>query len=96
MDINLAPSRNIGIQKNRDNYEGGPEEYFRRSNFNTSLDHLLMQLKIRFLEHQELLSKIQNILPSKCSELNIKEISETANTFIKEWKITSRDLLMIL
>ncbi|KAF0748532.1 zinc finger MYM-type protein 1-like [Aphis craccivora] len=33
---------------------------------------LLMQLKIKFLEHQELLSKIQNILPTKFSELNTK------------------------
>ncbi|CAI6356965.1 unnamed protein product [Macrosiphum euphorbiae] len=87
LDINLAPPRNIGIQKNRDNYEGGPEEYFRRSIFHPFLDHLLMQLKIRFLEHRELLSKIQNILPTKCSELNTKEISETVNTFAKEWPI---------
>lgn len=85
MDINLAPPRNIGIQKNRDNYEGGPEEYFRRSIFHPFLDYLLMQLKIRFLEHRELLSKIQNILPTKCSELNTKEISEMINTVAKEW-----------
>ncbi|KAL4122809.1 hypothetical protein QTP88_015081 [Uroleucon formosanum] len=31
IDFNLAPPRNVGIQKNRDNYEGGPEEYFGRS-----------------------------------------------------------------
>jgi len=85
MDINLAPPRNVGIQKNQDNYEGGQEEYFRLSIFLPFLDHLLMQLKIRFLEHRELLSKIQNILPTKCSELNTKEISETVYTFAKEW-----------
>lgn len=43
MDINLASPQNVGIQKNRDNYEGGPEEYFRRSIFLLFLDHLLMQ-----------------------------------------------------
>ncbi|KAF0710222.1 zinc finger MYM-type protein 1-like, partial [Aphis craccivora] len=85
MDINLAPPRNVGIQKNRDNYEGGPEEYFRRFIFLPFLDHLLMQLKIRFLEYRELLSKIQNILPTMCSELNTKKISETVNAFAKEW-----------
>lgn len=85
MDINLVPPRNIGVQNNRDNYEGGPEAYFRRSIFLPFLDHLAMQLNIRFLEHRELLSKIQNILPTKCSELNQKEISETVNTFAKEW-----------
>ncbi|XP_050541301.1 zinc finger MYM-type protein 1-like [Daktulosphaira vitifoliae] len=85
MDINLVPPRNVGVQKNRDNYEGGPEAYFRRSIFLPFLDHLSMQLKIRFFEHRELLSKIQNILPTKCSELNTKEISETVSTFAKEW-----------
>ncbi|XP_025406829.1 zinc finger MYM-type protein 1-like [Sipha flava] len=85
MSINLVPPRNIGVQKNRDNYEGSPEAYFRRSIFLPFLDHLSMQLKTRFIDHRELLSKIQNILPIKCSELNTKEISETVNTFAKEW-----------
>lgn len=48
MVINLVAPRNVGIQKNRDNYEGGPEAYFRRSIFVPFLDHLSMQLKIRF------------------------------------------------
>lgn len=85
MSINLVPPRNIGVQKNRDNYEGSPEDYFRRSIFLPFLDHLSMQLKTRFIDHRELLSKIQNILPIKCSELNTKKISETVNTFAKEW-----------
>jgi len=85
MNINLVPSRIVGVQKNRDNYEGDPEAYFRRSIFLPFLDHLSMQLKIRFLEHRELLSKIQNILPTKCSELNTKDINETVNIFEKEW-----------
>jgi len=85
MDINLVPARNIGVQKNRDNYEEDPEAYFRRSIFLPFFDHLSMKLKIRFIEHRELHSKIQNILLTKCSELNTKEISETVNTFEKQW-----------
>ncbi|KAE9523789.1 hypothetical protein AGLY_015849 [Aphis glycines] len=47
--------------------------------------HLFDQLKSRFLDHRELLSKIQNILPTKCSELTTEEIVLTVKTFRKEW-----------
>lgn len=46
LGINLAPPRNVGVQKNRDNYEDGPEAYFRRSIFLPFLDHLSMQLNV--------------------------------------------------
>lgn len=61
MDINLVLSRNVGIQKNRDNHEGSPKAYFRRSMFLLLLDQFSIQLKMSFFEHRELRSKIQNI-----------------------------------
>jgi hypothetical protein len=65
------------------NYKGVPETYYRRSIFIPFLDHLLDQLKFRFLNHRELLSKIQNILPTKCCELTTEEVVVTAKTFRK-------------
>lgn len=64
--VDLVIPQLAGWQQNRDNYEGGPEEYFRRSIFVPFLDNFLQQLRSRFLEHREMLSKIQNILPLKC------------------------------
>lgn len=61
MDINLVLLWTVGIQKNRDNYEGSPEVYFRGPMFLPLLDQLSMQLKMIFIEHRELRLKIQNI-----------------------------------
>lgn len=77
--------RRVKRQHNRENYEGDPEPYFRRSIFIPFLDHYLDQLKSRFLVHQDLLSKIQNILPEKCIELNANEIQSTVDIFEAEW-----------
>jgi len=85
VDVRLVFPRYVKRQQNRDNYEGDPETYYRRSSFILFLDHLLDQLKSRFLDHRELLSKIQNILPTKCSELTTEEIVLTVKTFRKEW-----------
>lgn len=85
VDVNLVVPRLAGRQKNRDNYEGGPEEYFRSSILIPFLDHLLEQLESRFLKHRELLSKIQNILPYKCTELDSEGIRATVATFEAEW-----------
>lgn len=74
VDVHLVVPRYVKRQQNRDNYEGDPETYYRQSIFIPFLDHLLNQLKSRFLDHRELLSKIQNILPTKCSELTTEEI----------------------
>jgi len=43
-----------------------------------------MTLKIRFLEHRELLSKIKNIPPTKYSELVTGKISETVKILLQK------------
>lgn len=83
--VELMNPRRVKRQHNRENYEGGPEPYFRRSIFIPFLDHYSDQLKSRFLVHQDLLSKIQNILPEKCIELNANEIQSTVDIFEAEW-----------
>lgn len=85
IDIELLVPRRAGRQQNRDNYEGGPETYFRRSIFIPFLDHFSSQLSSRFLNHRNLLSRIQNILPTKCTELTTDEIRTTVQTLVAEW-----------
>lgn len=85
VDIKLVIPRFVQRQKNRDNYEEYPQTYFRWSIFVPFLDHFLEQLQSRFIEYHELLSKIQNILPSKCLKLDREEIRMTIEIFEKEW-----------
>jgi len=85
VDVRIVVPRNVGRQQNRNNNERDPETYYRRSIFITFLDHLLDQHKYRLLDYRELLSKIQNILPTKCSELTTEEIIVIVKTFRKEW-----------
>lgn len=49
------------------------------------LEHYSEQLKTRFIEHGELLSKIQSILPKKCTELDVDGIRSKVETFEAEW-----------
>ncbi|XP_055907106.1 zinc finger MYM-type protein 1-like isoform X1 [Eupeodes corollae] len=85
MGLQLVVPRIIAKQTKRDNYAGSPEEYFRRSVYVPFLDHLLVQLKCRFLDHRELISKIQNILPDKCCKLHEEEMKRTVEVFTHEW-----------
>lgn len=43
------------------------------------------ELETRFLNHRELLSRIQNIIPAKCAELDEKTFDKTIHVFEKEW-----------
>lgn len=81
--IELVVPRRRGVK--RGNYEGEPEQYFRQSIFIPFLDHFLSELASRFLNHRDLLSRIQNILPTKCTELDAEKIRTTVQTFEAQW-----------
>lgn len=83
--IELLTPRRAGRQLNRDNYVGDPETYFRLSIFIPFLDHFSNQLNSRFLQHRNLLSRIQKILPTRCTDMNTEEIRATVQTFEAEW-----------
>ncbi|KAK4886129.1 hypothetical protein RN001_002400 [Aquatica leii] len=83
--VNLVPPLRIGMQRNRSNYEGDPETYFRRSIYVPFLDYFIDQLNSRFFNHRELLSKIQNILPSKCTDLDSEAVHKTVEIMEEQW-----------
>lgn len=83
--IEIKVPRVVARQVNRENYEGCPEAYYRRSIFIPFLDHLLEELNERFLRHRDLLLKIQNILPSKSKQLNETQVEDTVRTLEKQW-----------
>ena len=61
------------------------EEYFRRSVFIPFLDHFKEELHSRFLQHGELLSKIQGILPMQCIYLCEDNLLKTVQALEREW-----------
>lgn len=74
------------LQRNRDNYDAdSAEDYFRQSIFVPFLDHFILQLEVRFLQHRVTLSKIQNILPSKVISLSEEEIERSVGVMIEQW-----------
>ncbi|XP_050337620.1 52 kDa repressor of the inhibitor of the protein kinase-like [Bactrocera neohumeralis] len=91
LDLEIKIPRLAKRQTNRDNYEGEPEEYYRRSIYIPFLDHFLDQINERFLKHRELLSKIENILPNKCVNLDVIEMQETVRVLEKQWSADVED-----
>lgn len=91
LDLEIKIPRLAKRQTNRDNYEGEPEEYYRRSIYIPFLDHFLDQINERFLKHRELLSKIENILPNKCINLDVIEMQETVRVLEKQWSADVED-----
>ncbi|XP_039968299.1 uncharacterized protein LOC120780087, partial [Bactrocera tryoni] len=85
LDLEIQIPRLAKRQTNRDNYEGEPEEYYRRSIYIPFFDNFLDQINERFLKHPELLSKIENILPNKCINLDVIEMQETVRVLEKQW-----------
>lgn len=81
----LTVPRRVGRQQNRDNYEGDAEAFYRRSIFIPFLDTYLEELESKFLEHRSILSRIQNLIPDRCTELNESTLSETVHTLEAEW-----------
>ncbi|XP_039970116.1 uncharacterized protein LOC120782025 [Bactrocera tryoni] len=91
LDLEIKIPRLAKRQTNRDNYEGEPEEYYRRSIYIPFLDNFLDQINERFLKHRELLSKIENILPNKCINLDVIEMQETVRVLEKQWSADVED-----
>ncbi|XP_039966074.1 uncharacterized protein LOC120778352 [Bactrocera tryoni] len=91
LDLEIKIPRLAKRQTNRDNYEGEPEEYYRRSIYIPLLDHFLDQINERFLKHGVLFSKIENILPNKCINLNVIEMQETVRVLEKQWSTDVED-----
>ncbi len=81
----LTVARRAGRQKHRDNYDGNAEEYYRRSIYIPFLDKYSEELESRFLEHRDLLSNIQNVIPTKCAEINDAELDSTTSVFKEVW-----------
>ena len=81
----ITVPRRAERQNNRENCNGNAEEYYRRSIFIPFLDKYLEELDRRFLEHRTLLSRIQNIVPAKCAELDEEELNKTVHVFEEEW-----------
>ncbi len=77
--------RRLGRQKNRDSYFGNAKEYYRRSIFIQFFDKYLEELGTSLLEHQALLSMIQNSIPAKGAKLDEEEIKEMAHFFEEKW-----------
>ncbi|XP_039969236.1 uncharacterized protein LOC120781178, partial [Bactrocera tryoni] len=91
LDLEIKNPRLAKRQTNRDNYEGDLEEYYRRSIYIPFLDNFLDQINERFLKHRELLSKIENILPNKCINLDAIEMQETVRILEKQWSADAED-----
>lgn len=84
-------------QQNRENFDcDSPEDYFRLSIFIPFIDHFIVQLEDRLLNHKKLLSKIQNFLPCKIASLEEKEIDDSVDVFLEQWGEYFSDILPIV
>lgn len=73
-------------QLHRANYQTvDPEEYYRVSVFIPFIDHFVNQLKLRFLKHKAILTKIENILPNKIVKLDETEINASIDQILLQW-----------
>lgn len=87
IEVEIKKPRTAKIQRNRSNYDvGNVEDYYRISIFNPFLDHFISQLDLRFLKHKHVLSKIENILPSRITSINQSGIEETAKILCEQWQ----------
>lgn len=85
MGFEIKVLRVAARQKNRDNYDGDSESYFRRSVMIPFLDHYLEELDARFLQHRDILSNIQYLLPTKISNLNTEQLKKIVESFESQW-----------
>lgn len=78
--------RVINRQVHRENYQcDSPEDYFRIAVFIPFVDHFICQLDQRFLNHKQVLCKIQNIIPNKIVNLTEAEVNETVDVISMQW-----------
>lgn len=65
-DINIP--RNIKKQNNRSNVQStSPLEYYKRSIFVSFLDHIITHLIERFVNHKDILSSLETLIPNRIS-----------------------------
>lgn len=75
------------FQQHRANYEPTSAENFCRvSVFIPFIDHFISQLEIRFTEHKNTLSTVQNFISNKLVKLSENEV-ETSTEVSKQWSI---------
>uniref|UniRef100_A0A8D8THQ5 Zinc finger MYM-type protein 1 n=1 Tax=Cacopsylla melanoneura TaxID=428564 RepID=A0A8D8THQ5_9HEMI len=87
IEVEIKKPRTAKIQRNRSNYDvDNVEDYYRISIFNPFLDHFISQLDLRFLKHKHVLSKIENILPSRITSINQSGIEETVKILCEQWQ----------
>lgn len=90
--VELKMPRVVKRQQNRDNFEcDSPENYLRLAIFNPFLDHFINQLKDRFLNHKNILVKIQNILPCKIASLKENELNDSMYTILQHYEFITDD-----
>lgn len=85
MGFEIKVPRVAARQKNRDNYDGDSESYFRRSVRIPFSDHYLEELDARFLQHCDILSNIQYLLSTKISNLNTEQLKKIVESFESQW-----------
>lgn len=74
INIEVSKPRTVGRQVHRDNYDGTPEEYFRRSVFIPVLDEIISALEQNFSETNMELLQLSSLLPENIAELDVKSL----------------------
>lgn len=86
IETDIQIPRKTAHQAHRDNYDiDSPEDYYRLSIFIPFLDHFITHLNDRFMQHKNLLKKIQNIIPKYIVSLHKNEINVTIDTILDQW-----------
>lgn len=84
MDIDVKIPRKVGEQVHRNNIEtDSPEVYFRISVFIPFLDFLIAQIQRRLLDHKQISSSFQCLLPSRKNNFEFKKKIETDITHLE-------------
>ncbi|KAF0694147.1 52 kDa repressor of the inhibitor of the protein kinase-like, partial [Aphis craccivora] len=67
-------------QTNRDNTPSQtPEEYYRRTIFNSFLDHTIVHLSDRFIKHKQIITDLEKLIPSR---INVNSLDLSKDTII--------------
>lgn len=82
VDVEIKAPRRT---KSDENYENDAQSYFRRFIFIPFVDHLICEFNTLFLNHENWLTKIQNIIPYKCATLDHKAIKDTVKMCQEHW-----------
>ncbi|XP_025192154.1 52 kDa repressor of the inhibitor of the protein kinase-like [Melanaphis sacchari] len=72
--------RCVKKQTNRDNTPSqSPEEYYRRTIFNSFLDHTIVHLSDRFIKHKQIITDLEKLIPSR---INVNSLDLSKDTII--------------